>query len=65
MLSLRLGPARKIDPREEIMRRCDFIAACLAAAVVGLWASYACAQEFTAIRRRNQGEIGGIFAQAK
>jgi len=46
------------------MRRSDFTAACLVAAVVAFSASYARAQEFTAIRRRNQGEIGGIFAQA-
>ena len=46
------------------MHRCDFIAIAIAA-VVGFSASYACAQEFTAIRRRNQGKIRGIFAQAK
>jgi hypothetical protein len=41
------------------MRRSDFTAACLAAAVVGLSASYACAQEFTA-KLSGFNEIGSI-----
>jgi len=47
------------------MRWCHITTSALAAAVVGLSASYACAQEFTAIRLRNQGKIRGILAQAK
>src|ERR1700739_4984050 len=49
----------EIDIREVIMRRFDFTATAVAAAVVALSASYACAQEFTA-NLSGFNEIGSI-----